>query len=169
MGKRQSFTRAFKLEAVRLLQSSGRPIADVARKLAAQRNQLYSGTSNSRAKARSPSRARCGAGPSATRECPLAGGEHDFKKSRAVLRERIRVKYQFIAARARPAARRPLSAEKATPTPLIKSHGHAHPFAVCAARYLLIRASCSARYSAIRLRSASASARRRAAASRSWQ
>jgi len=41
MGKRQSFTRAFKLEAVRLLEQSGRPIAEVARELGVRRNQLY--------------------------------------------------------------------------------------------------------------------------------
>jgi len=41
MGKRQSFTRAFKLEAVRLLEKSGRPIAEVARELGVRRNQLY--------------------------------------------------------------------------------------------------------------------------------
>src|SRR5438093_721299 len=46
---------------------------------------------------RAAPRPRRGAGPSATRECPLAGGEHDFKKSRAVLREGIGVRYQFIA------------------------------------------------------------------------
>ena len=41
MGKRQAFTRAFKLEAVRLLERSGRPIAEVARELGVRRNQLY--------------------------------------------------------------------------------------------------------------------------------
>jgi transposase-like protein len=41
MGKRQSFTREFKLEAVRLLESSGRPAAEVARELGVRRNQLY--------------------------------------------------------------------------------------------------------------------------------
>jgi transposase-like protein len=41
MGKRQSFTREFKLEAVRLLRSSGRPAAEVARELGVRRNQLY--------------------------------------------------------------------------------------------------------------------------------
>ena len=41
MGKRQSFTREFKLEAVRLLRSSGRPAAGVARELGVRRNQLY--------------------------------------------------------------------------------------------------------------------------------
>jgi transposase-like protein len=41
MGKRQSFTREFKLEAVRLLRSSGRPAAEVARELGVRRNQHY--------------------------------------------------------------------------------------------------------------------------------
>ena len=41
MGKRQSFTREFKLEAVRLLRRSGRPAAEVARELGVRRNQLY--------------------------------------------------------------------------------------------------------------------------------
>lgn len=41
MEQRQSFTRAFKLEAVRLLETSDRPIAELARELGVRRNQLY--------------------------------------------------------------------------------------------------------------------------------
>lgn len=41
MQKRKTFTREFKLEAVRLLESSGRPAAEVARELGVRRNQLY--------------------------------------------------------------------------------------------------------------------------------
>jgi transposase len=41
MGKRQSFTHAFKVEAVRLLERGDRPAADVARELGIRRNQLY--------------------------------------------------------------------------------------------------------------------------------
>ena len=41
MGKRQSFTREFKLEAVRLLRTSGRPAAEVARKCAKSSFGLY--------------------------------------------------------------------------------------------------------------------------------
>jgi transposase len=41
MKKRQSFTREFKLEAVRLLEGSGKPAAAVARELGVRRNQLY--------------------------------------------------------------------------------------------------------------------------------
>lgn len=41
MKKRQSFTKEFKLEAVRLLKASGRPAAEVARELGIRRNQLY--------------------------------------------------------------------------------------------------------------------------------
>lgn len=41
MKKRQSFTREFKLEAVRLLESSGKPAAEMARELGVRRNQLY--------------------------------------------------------------------------------------------------------------------------------
>ncbi len=41
MGKHQQFTKEFKLEAVRLLQQSGRPPADVARELGIRRTQLY--------------------------------------------------------------------------------------------------------------------------------
>ena len=41
MKKRQSFTREFKLEAVRLLEGSGKPAAVVARELGVRRNQLY--------------------------------------------------------------------------------------------------------------------------------
>lgn len=41
MQKRKTFTREFKLEAVRLLERSGRPAAEVARELGVRRNQLY--------------------------------------------------------------------------------------------------------------------------------
>lgn len=41
LGKRQRFTKDLKLEAVRLLQTSGRPATEVARKLGLRRNQLY--------------------------------------------------------------------------------------------------------------------------------
>ena len=39
--KHKDFTKEFKLEAVRLLESSGRPAAAVARELGIRRNQLY--------------------------------------------------------------------------------------------------------------------------------
>jgi transposase len=38
---RKSFSKAFKAEAVKLLEQSGRPAADVARELGIRRNQLY--------------------------------------------------------------------------------------------------------------------------------
>ena len=41
MGKRQRFTKEFKLEAVRLLKQSGRPGVEIARELGIRRNQLY--------------------------------------------------------------------------------------------------------------------------------
>jgi endonuclease YncB( thermonuclease family)/transposase-like protein len=41
MGKRQSFTREFKFEAVHLLRSAERTAAEVARELGVRRNQLY--------------------------------------------------------------------------------------------------------------------------------
>lgn len=41
MGKRQRFTKEFKLEAVRLLKQSGRPAAEIARELGLPRNRLY--------------------------------------------------------------------------------------------------------------------------------
>ncbi len=41
MTKRQTFTKAFKAEAVRLLEQSGKPAAEVARELGVRRNQLY--------------------------------------------------------------------------------------------------------------------------------
>jgi transposase len=40
MAKRQQFTKEFKLEAVRLWKSSGRPAAAVARELGLRRNHL---------------------------------------------------------------------------------------------------------------------------------
>ncbi len=39
--KYKTFSKAFKEEAVRLLEQSGRPAADVARELGIRRNQLY--------------------------------------------------------------------------------------------------------------------------------
>ena len=41
MKKRQSFTKEFKLEAVRLLERGDKPAADLARELGIKRNQLY--------------------------------------------------------------------------------------------------------------------------------
>lgn len=41
MKKRKCFTREFKLEAVRLLESGDKPPADLARELGVRRNQLY--------------------------------------------------------------------------------------------------------------------------------
>jgi transposase len=41
MQKRKSYTREFKLEAVRLLERGDRPAADIARELGIKRNQLY--------------------------------------------------------------------------------------------------------------------------------
>ena len=41
MAKRQRFTKEFKLEAVQLWKSSGRPAAAVARELGLRRNHLY--------------------------------------------------------------------------------------------------------------------------------
>lgn len=41
MQKRKTFTREFKLEAVRLLEQSDKPAADIARELGVRRNQLY--------------------------------------------------------------------------------------------------------------------------------
>lgn len=41
MQKRKTYTREFKLEAVRLLERGDRPAADIARELGINRNQLY--------------------------------------------------------------------------------------------------------------------------------
>ncbi len=41
MRARQTFTREFKLEAVRLLEEGKKPVADLARELGVRRNQLY--------------------------------------------------------------------------------------------------------------------------------
>ena len=41
MQKRKSFTKEFKLEALRLMKESGKPAADIARELGIRRNQLY--------------------------------------------------------------------------------------------------------------------------------
>jgi len=49
--KRRVFTKEFKLEAVRLLENSGRPAAEVARELGIRRNQLYKWQHERRTKA----------------------------------------------------------------------------------------------------------------------
>ena len=41
MQKRKKFTKEFKLEALRLMEESGKPAAEVARELGIRRNQLY--------------------------------------------------------------------------------------------------------------------------------
>ncbi len=41
MRKRQTYTKSFKAEAVRLLEQAGKPAADLARELGVRRNQLY--------------------------------------------------------------------------------------------------------------------------------
>lgn len=41
MQKRKTFTKEFKLEAVRLLEKGNKPAADLARELGVRRNQLY--------------------------------------------------------------------------------------------------------------------------------
>jgi transposase-like protein len=41
MQKRKKFTKEFKLEAIRLMEESGKPAAEVARELGIRRNQLY--------------------------------------------------------------------------------------------------------------------------------
>ena len=46
----KTFTKAFKEEAVRLLEQSGRPAAEIARELAIRRNQLYKWQQRIRAK-----------------------------------------------------------------------------------------------------------------------
>lgn len=48
--KYKTFSKAFKEEAVRLLEQSGRPAADVARELGIRRNQLYKWQEQIRAK-----------------------------------------------------------------------------------------------------------------------
>lgn len=41
MGKRMTYSKEFKVEAVRLLEGANRPAAEVARELGVKRNQLY--------------------------------------------------------------------------------------------------------------------------------
>ncbi len=48
--KRKVFTMEFKLEAVRLLESSGRAASEVARELGIRRNQLYKWQAESRSR-----------------------------------------------------------------------------------------------------------------------
>ena len=50
MQKRKTFSKEFKLEAVRLMETSRKPAADIARELGVQRNQLYKWQEQLRAK-----------------------------------------------------------------------------------------------------------------------
>jgi len=50
MQKRKTFSKEFKLEAVRILETSNKPAADIARELGIQRNQLYKWQEQHRAK-----------------------------------------------------------------------------------------------------------------------
>jgi transposase len=52
MKKRPSYTKEFKLEAVRLLEQGGRSAADLARELGIRRNQLYKWQEDLQAKGR---------------------------------------------------------------------------------------------------------------------
>ena len=47
MQKRKRFTKEFKLEALRLMEESGKPAAEIARELGVRRNQLYKWQKNS--------------------------------------------------------------------------------------------------------------------------
>lgn len=71
MAKRQQFTKEFKLEAVRMWKSSGRPAATVARELGLRRNHLYKCKMNWRrmAKPRSPAKAAAPTVPMNSRDC----------------------------------------------------------------------------------------------------
>lgn len=61
METRRRFTKDFKLEAVRLLERSGRPGAEIARQLGIRRNQLYKWAAQLKGKGRT--RAFLGSGP----------------------------------------------------------------------------------------------------------
>jgi len=50
MQKRKTFSKEFKSEAVRLMETSGKPAADLARELGVKRNQLYKWQEQLRAK-----------------------------------------------------------------------------------------------------------------------
>lgn len=50
MQKRQTFSKEFKLEAVRLLESTDKPAVDIARELGIRRNQIYKWQEQLRAK-----------------------------------------------------------------------------------------------------------------------
>ena len=61
MQKRQTFSKEFKKEAVRLLETTNKPAADLARELGVRRNQLYKWQDQLRSKGKDafPGRGRC--------------------------------------------------------------------------------------------------------------
>ncbi len=86
MQKRQTFTREFKLEAVRLLERGDRPAAELARELGIKRNQLYKWQEQLSAKGEGHSGSRSSGSGSGRRDCPpeareQSGTDHGFKPS----------------------------------------------------------------------------------------
>ena len=102
----KTYTREFKVEAVRLMQASDRPSAEIAAELGVRRNQLYKWKEQLERPRRSvPFRARLAPSLKAQQsemaklqkgERPSTRGGRDTKKGRRVLCARPQVKYAFI-------------------------------------------------------------------------
>ncbi|HVC29391.1 MAG TPA: transposase [Gammaproteobacteria bacterium] len=106
MSKRQSFSREFKLEAVRLLELGEKPAADLARELGVPRNRLYKWRDEVNTKDIDMAFPGQGRRRAADAELAVVKRENarlreekrDFKKSRAVLCAGVVVKYTFMQA-----------------------------------------------------------------------
>jgi transposase len=75
MSQRQRFTREFKLEAVRLLEQSDKPIAELARELGIRRNLLYKWQESLSSKGEAA--------------FPGAGRKRDYEEENARLRQEL--------------------------------------------------------------------------------
>jgi putative transposase len=91
--KNKIFSKAFKEEAVRLLEQSGRPAAAIAREIGIPRNRLYKWQEQIRAKG---PEAFPGSGRQSGESEQLRRGAGHFKKSRGVLCQGVGVRYAFI-------------------------------------------------------------------------
>ena len=84
MTKRKTFTKEFKLEAIRLLEDSGKPAAEIARELGIRRNMLYKWHEELKTKGE---KAFKGPGRSVTSDSNV----NDLKRENERLREEIEI------------------------------------------------------------------------------
>src|ERR1700694_4001365 len=95
--QQKTYTREFKLEAVQLVKSSGKPMSQIARELGISDSALYHWSKPFEAMGIRPPRRRSCVSSSGSWTYHPAGARH-FKKSCQHLLAGVQMKYQFIAA-----------------------------------------------------------------------